>query len=101
MTDVDTWVKGMADGIIFIYGEWDPWSGGMFDLGNATDSIRVVAPMGAHGSGIGDLNPGDQAMVVAKLQAWTGVAPDLAQLKRRARAQEPTKREPPMIQLRP
>jgi hypothetical protein len=101
MTDVDTWVKGMGDSIVFIYGEWDPWSGGMFELGNAGDSIRVVAPMGAHGSGIGDLTAGDQTMVLAKLQAWTGVAPDLAQLKRRARMQEPTKRVPPMIQLRP
>ncbi|HUQ06765.1 MAG TPA: S28 family serine protease [Kofleriaceae bacterium] len=101
MNDVDGWVKGMGDGIIFLYGEWDPWSGGMFQLGNATDSLRVVAPMAPHGAGIGDLTSGDQAAVLAKLEAWSGVTPDLAQLKRRARLQEPTKRVPPVIQLRP
>jgi hypothetical protein len=100
MNDVDGWVKGMGDGIILLYGEWDPWSGGMFELGGATDSLRVVAPMAPHGAGIGDLTSGDQAAVLAKLEAWSGVTPDAAQLKRRARLHEPTKRVPPVIQLR-
>lgn len=96
MNDIDAWVKGQGDRIVFIYGEWDPWSGGMFELGAATDSLRVVAPMAPHGAGIGDLTPTDQAAVLAKLEAWTGVTPDAAQLKRRARLGEPSKRVPPL-----
>jgi len=97
MNDVDGWVKGMGDSIVFLYGQWDPWSGGMFELGSATDSLRVVAPMAPHGAGIGDLTEGDRTAVLAKLEAWSGVTPDTAQLKRRARLAEPMKRVPPMI----
>jgi hypothetical protein len=97
MDDIDTWVQGQGDRIIFLYGEWDPWTGGMFELGLATDSLRVTAPMAPHGAGIGDLTAGDQAAVLAKLAAWSGVTPDAAQLKRRSLRAEPMKRVPPVI----
>ena len=29
-----------GDRLLFVYGEWDPWTGGKFELGNATDSLR-------------------------------------------------------------
>ncbi|MBZ0233137.1 MAG: aminopeptidase [Deltaproteobacteria bacterium] len=100
MNDIDAWVKREGDRILFLYGEWDPWSGGMFELGDATDSLRVIAPMAPHGAGIGDLSETDRAAVLAKLEAWTGVRPDAAQLKRRARLAEPMKRVPPPLYLR-
>ena len=76
MTDIDTWVRAGAERIIFIYGEWDPWSGGKFELGNATDSLRVIAPHAPHGASIDDLTEADRDAVLAKLEAWTGVTPD-------------------------
>ncbi len=97
MTDVDVWVKAMGDGIVFLYGEWDPWSGGMFELGNAQDSLRVVAPQAPHGASIGDLVAVDQTAVLAKLEVWSGVTPDAGQLKRRSPVREPAKRVPPVI----
>jgi len=98
VTDVDGWVRRARDGIVFLYGEWDPWSGGMFTLGDATDSLRVVAPQAPHGAGIGDLTTGDRDAVLAKLAAWSGVTPDATTLKRRrARSAPPAPRVPPVL----
>ncbi len=75
MADIDGWVKSQGERIIFLYGEWDPWSGGMFELGDAIDSLRVVAPQAPHGAGIEDLTDADRTTVLARLEAWTGVTP--------------------------
>ncbi len=98
MTDVDAWVRASGERIIFLYGEWDPWSGGMFELGNAQDSLRVVAPQAPHGAGIGDLLAADRSAVLAKLEAWSGVTPNAAALARRSVRREPVApRLPPAI----
>ena len=75
MTDIDTWVKTEGDRLLFIYGEFDPWSGGQYTLGNATDSLLLVQPQGSHGSRINRLDDGDREAAFAKLEAWTGVTP--------------------------
>lgn len=75
MADIDGWVKGEGDRLLFLYGGWDPWSGGEFELGGAADSLRVVAPEAPHGAGIGDLVPADRDALLAHLEAWTGVEP--------------------------
>lgn len=77
MMDIDQYVREAGDRLIFIYGEWDPWTGGKFDLGNATDSLLVTQAEGSHGSRIGRLSPADRDAVLAKLQAWTGVTPSV------------------------
>lgn len=98
MADVDGWVRGAGDGIVFLYGEWDPWTGGMFTLGDATDALRVVAPQAPHGAGIGDLTAGDRTAVLAKLEAWSGVTPNASLLRRRdARTAPPAPRVPPAM----
>ncbi|HVV87682.1 MAG TPA: S28 family serine protease [Kofleriaceae bacterium] len=75
MPDIDGWVRAHGDRLIFLYGEWDPWSGGKFELGDATDSLRVIAPMAPHGAGLGDLTEPDREAVLVKLADWTGVTP--------------------------
>lgn len=86
MDDVAAWVTGEGHRILFLYGQWDPWAGGMFDPGTASDVLRVVAPQAPHGAGIGDLTPGDRAQVLAQLQAWTGLTADESALARIAPA---------------
>lgn len=76
MDDVSDWVQTDGARLLFLYGGFDPWSGGMFELGGATDSLRVVAPQGPHGSLIRDLVPADRAAALAALAAWSGVTPD-------------------------
>ncbi len=75
MRDVADWLKQNGSRFLFIYGEWDPWSGGMFELGQATDSLRLVQPQGTHGSRITRLADADRNAAFAKLADWTGVTP--------------------------
>lgn len=77
MHDIDTWVKTQSSQLLFIYGEWDPWTGGKFDLGQATDSLLLVKAQGTHGSSISRLSPTDRDAALAKLAAWTGVTPQI------------------------
>lgn len=76
MADIDAWVKTDGERLLFLYGEWDPWTGGAFELGGAADSLKVVAPMAPHGADLVNLAEGDRAAALAKLEAWTGVTPD-------------------------
>ena len=86
MDDVAAWVTSAGERIVFLYGEWDPWSGGMFDPGAGPEVLRVVAPGAPHGAGVGDLTAGDRAAVLAKVQQWTGLVADEAALARTAPA---------------
>jgi hypothetical protein len=78
MHDIDDFVQQHGDRLLFIYGQWDPWTGGKFALGNATDSLLLVQPQGTHGSRIGQLAASDKQAALAKLEAWTGVTPTAA-----------------------
>jgi hypothetical protein len=75
MQDIDAFVQGAGNRFIFVYGEWDPWTGGAFELGNARDSLRLIQPQGTHGSRLTHLAPDDTTAALAKLAAWTGVTP--------------------------
>lgn len=93
MDDVAAWVKTSGERIVFLYGEWDPWSGGMFDPGARPEILRVTAPQAPHGAGVGDLTAGDRAAVVAKVQQWTGLVADESVLARAV--PEPVAPRPP------
>ncbi len=88
MQDIDQWVQTAGAHLIFVYGEFDPWSGGMFRLGQATDALEAVVAGGTHGADLRHLAPADQAAALAKLEAWTGVTP-VVPSKFRARPRPP------------
>jgi hypothetical protein len=101
MRDIDQWVRAEGDRLLFVYGEWDPWTGGKFELGEATDSVSLVQPRGTHGARIGRLVDADELTARAKVAAWTGVSlppPALA----RAWTTAPPRREPrvPPVMIR-
>lgn len=75
MRDIDDFVEHHGDRLMFIYGEWDPWTGGKFALGDAADSTILIQPQGTHSSWITNLEMSDREAAFAKLEAWTGVAP--------------------------
>ncbi len=93
MRDIDQWVKTEGDRLLFIYGEYDPWTGGAFELGGATDSALLVQARGSHGSRIGRLSDADEAIAHAKIAAFTGVTPTPPQ-QSRARTVENPRHEP-------
>jgi hypothetical protein len=100
MDDVDAWVRGEGERLLFVYGGNDPWSAGAFDLGDAADSFLFVAPGLNHSASIADLVADDQATALDALERWTGVAPR-ALSARRAAAAAALPPEPPPRRLRP
>ncbi len=73
MDDVAAWVTTQGSRLLFIYGEYDPWSAGAFDLGGATDSYKLIVAAGNHGSRISLLGGADQTTATAALRRWAGV----------------------------
>jgi PS-10 peptidase S37 len=94
MRDVDAFVQGEGARMLFVYGEWDPWTGGKYTLGGAADSLLLVQPQGTHGARLGRLAEADRALAFARLQAWTGVAPAFPQQRTARQAVAPAAREP-------
>lgn len=80
MKDVGAWVKAQGRSLLFIYGEYDPWTAGAFELGAAQDSYRFVVPAGNHGAQIRGLAAADREQALTILGRWMGVKPQ-AQLR--------------------
>ncbi|HEY5944361.1 MAG TPA: S28 family serine protease [Kofleriaceae bacterium] len=77
MLDIDQFVREQGDRLLFVYGQWDPWTGGQFELGGAKDSLLLVQAEGTHGSRISRLSDADREAAFAKLEDWTGIKPVL------------------------
>lgn len=75
MQDIQTWLGSAGAHFVFEYGQYDPWTGGAYAIGAATDTIEVTSPQGTHDDGLAALTDGDRAAAYAKLAAWTGVTP--------------------------
>jgi len=92
MDDIDGFVEEDAERMLFVYGQWDPWSGGAYTLRGTRDSLEVQVATGDHGSILSDLALTDEMAAFGKLQAWTGVSPPgfmRAALPHRPRALRP------------
>ena len=72
MEDIAEWVSSSGSELMFIYGEYDPWTGGRFALGHARDSMIYVAPRMHHGAAIADLGWREQDEAIAILERWLG-----------------------------
>jgi len=77
MRDIDDFVRNDGDRFVFVYGEWDPWTAGAFELGDAADSLRLVVRRGTHAATLSGLAEPDREAAFAKLAAWTHVQPTL------------------------
>ena len=97
MRDIDDFVEHRANHLLFIYGEWDPWTGGKFALGDAADSALLLQPHGTHSSWITDLELSDRQEAFAKLEAWTGVVPMVSRVQQASVAPEMLPRVPPVL----
>jgi hypothetical protein len=75
MQDIQSWIASQGAHFIFVYGEFDPWTGGKYDIGSATDTIEITAAQGTHGSDLSSVSPSDRANAYAMIAAWTGVTP--------------------------
>jgi hypothetical protein len=62
-------MKNTGEEILFIYGEWDPWSATAFEV-YSPKQVKVVKPGGSHSTRIGNLPPEQQKLVIDKLEKW-------------------------------
>ncbi|MFB7633726.1 S28 family serine protease [Streptomyces sp. NPDC056149] len=74
MPDVDRWVRQHATRMMFVNGQFDPWSAKHFQLGRgARDSYLYTVPGGNHGSNIAQLKDADRTKATASLLTWAGL----------------------------
>jgi hypothetical protein len=102
MNDVAAWVKTGAAHVIWVYGGWDPWTGGRFDPGGAQDALELTVPDANHGALLTQLVAADRDAAFAKLAAWTGVTPDpsaVPQLRRLGPIAPPVRVPPALLRL--
>jgi hypothetical protein len=74
MPDVRDWVTTAGARMMFVYGEYDPWSTRMYEPAAALDAARYVDPAGNHGAKLRSLTAADTAAATAKLEGWLGTA---------------------------
>lgn len=82
MVDIDQWVRTEGNRLLFVYGQWDPWTGGAFELGDATESALFVQTEGTHSARLTRLAQADRDAAFAMLEDWTGVTPKVPMMGR-------------------
>jgi hypothetical protein len=70
MEKVDNFVRHHGENMIFIYGEWDPWSAPAVQISGKTNSFRVIKPEGSHGTRISNLPDEQKQKVLNTLGEW-------------------------------
>jgi hypothetical protein len=69
--DVYSWLQTQGDRIVYIYGAYDPYTGGAIELTGQADALKVVQADGNHSLKIADLD--EEQTVVARLEQWLGL----------------------------
>ncbi len=94
MPEVQQWVLEQSKSMMFIYGEYDPWTAGAFKHNEDGDSFFYVAPAGNHGANVNTLSAKDRTKAWAHLGRWLDrKKPDLHHRVSVA-AREPTAEKP-------
>jgi len=74
MKKVDRYLKKNDEHMIFIYGEFDPWSSTAFEPEEGkTNALKIVKPGGSHTTRIRNLPEEQQKQVYDSLERWLGV----------------------------
>jgi hypothetical protein len=69
MPDINNWVASDGERMMFVYGEFDPWSSREF-VPSARDSHKFTVAGGNHGSSLGQLAEADRAEAMSLLARW-------------------------------
>ncbi|HET9621639.1 MAG TPA: S28 family serine protease [Kofleriaceae bacterium] len=84
MADIADFMIHDAAHMLFVYGQFDPWSAGAFPV-TGGDVAELVVANGNHDAELSELGDRDRAAAFAMLEAWTGVAPDRGRVQERRR----------------
>jgi hypothetical protein len=73
MIDVAQWAKTKAEHVLFVYGEFDPWSAGAYPrVSQAADFHWFLVPAGNHSSKIFKLPEAQKNQALAIVSKWMG-----------------------------
>ncbi|GGT81818.1 S28 family serine protease [Actinomadura citrea] len=99
MRDIDRWVRGNAEHMLFLYGANDPWGSEPFRLGHGSrDSAVYVAPGMNHSGRLIAKLPGDeQTKATADVKRWAGVGTGMQTLKSAPMADDPLQLQRPPL----
>jgi hypothetical protein len=75
MPDVLSWVARHGSALQFIYGEWDPWTGGAVATPGVMDAAKYIGPEAAHDVSVTALAEPDRTAALNRLERWLGVRP--------------------------
>jgi hypothetical protein len=70
MPDIQSWVEAEGERLMFIYGEYDPWTAAAYTLGDAEDSYLYTVTEGNHGANINSLESADRTEALEILGRW-------------------------------
>lgn len=76
MQEVDNFIRHHADKMMFIYGEWDPWSAPAAQVTGRDGVKKYIKPGGSHGSNIYNLPEEMKEDVFKTLEQWLDVEID-------------------------
>jgi hypothetical protein len=72
MEKVDNFVRHHGNNMLFIYGEYDPWSAPAVQISGKTNSFALFKPGGSHLTRIGNLPEELRSQVLETLAGWLG-----------------------------
>ncbi len=99
--EVERWVRSQnAERIMFVYGEYDPWTGGAYVIDEAKESYRFFAPKSNHGANILSLAEADKNLALDTLSRWLGADAIVASTAARPRVRMPPLPPPMLRRLR-
>lgn len=70
---VKRFIKTTDSDILFIYGEYDPWSASGFKVQEKSNLLKIVKPGGSHSTRINNLPPDQKKQVKEKLEEWLAI----------------------------
>ena len=88
MEEVDHFLRHDAHRMLFIYGEYDPWSAPAVQPSGENDVVVIFKPQGAHSSRIGNLPPDLQEKALGLLGKWMGIEIEIERREERGERRE-------------
>lgn len=87
MNDIHDFLVHEGNNIIYIYGEYDPWTATGVWPSSETNAIRVTMPAGNHGTDILSFRGAEREKLISALEEWLDVKIDRRNLYRLAKHQ--------------
>ncbi len=75
MLEIRDWVASTNESLVFVYGEYDPWTGGAFEVSPQT--LKVTVPEATHAANLRSLPEAERERVLDEVESWMGRRPEI------------------------